>query len=122
MYIYVISCDLQGLLAQCRYGNCLPSCPALLQDSTLEYKYLPTIKTRGSETLSWCPGNSSPDVRKHTTHPYNHFPDWKCLVVAFTTLCLVPAEWVERHNISNRGKWPFIRCSSLVSLHWELFA
>ena len=57
-----MSCDLHGLLAQYRHGNCLPSCPELLQDSTLEYKYLPTIKTRGSETLSWSLGNSSPDV------------------------------------------------------------
>ena len=44
-------CDLQGLLAQYSHGNYLPSCPELLQDSILEYKYLHTIKTRGIDPL-----------------------------------------------------------------------
>ena len=58
-------CDLQGLLAQYRHENCLPSCPELLLGSTLQYKYLPIIKTRGSETLSWSLGNLSP--KAHNT-------------------------------------------------------
>ena len=50
-----MSCDLQGLLAQYRHRNYLPSCTELLQDSTLEYKYLPIIKARESDPqlVSW---------------------------------------------------------------------
>ena len=66
-------------------------------------------------TLNFSHGDSESDVQKHTTHLYNHFPDWKCPVVAFKTLCLVLTEWVQSHNISNREKRPFIRCLSRIS-------